>query len=351
MIIIGIDAHKRTHTFAAVDELGRHLGHRTFAATPDGHLDALSWASRWPERSFAVEDCRHLTRRLEAELLRAGESLVRVPTRLTVAERRSSRERGKSDPIDALAVARAALREPGLPVARLDGPARELRLLIDHRDDLVNERTRMTNRLRWHLHELVPTLEIKHRSLRRFVHLDRVAAAVAGLDGTVANIARELLERIRSITVRVNDLEREISKLVTPLAPTLLAIHGCGPLTAAKIVAETGDVTRFRSKAAYARFDGTAPIPVWSSNTERFRLNRGGNRQVNAALHRIALVQLRDKHSASTAYADKRAASGANRTEVLRLLRRRLSDVVFTALQRDVVVYTSSSSPDDAIAA
>src|SRR5712691_2882044 len=123
MVMIGGDSHKRTHTFVVVDELGRKLAEKTLPATTEGHLDALAWAERWPERTWALEDCRHLTRRLESDLLTAGEGVVRVSTRLMAAERRGDRERGKSDPIDALAVARAALREPDLPVARLYGPA------------------------------------------------------------------------------------------------------------------------------------------------------------------------------------------------------------------------------------
>src|SRR5690606_37890846 len=149
-VVIGVDAHKRSHTLVVADALGRKLGEKTVAATSDGHIVAIAWAARWPVRRWAVEDCRHLTRTLEGDLLRAGEELVRVPTKLMADSRRGDRQPGKSDPIDALAVARAAWREPDLPTARLDGPQRELRLLVDHRDDLVAERTRLQTRLRWH---------------------------------------------------------------------------------------------------------------------------------------------------------------------------------------------------------
>lgn len=127
MFTIGIDAHKETLTAVAVDEVGRELGQRMFPATGDGHFALVRWAARWPQRRFAVEDCRHLTRCLESDLLAAGETLVRVHTQLMAGERRGGRERGKSDPIDALAVARVALREPDLPTARPDGPARQRR--------------------------------------------------------------------------------------------------------------------------------------------------------------------------------------------------------------------------------
>ena len=293
MVMIGVDAHMRTHTFVAVDELGRKLAERTLSATSEGHLDAIEWAARWPERTFAPEDCRHVTRRLEGDLLRAGEAVLRVPARLMASERRAARSRGKSDPIDALAVARAAVREPDLPVARLDGEARQLRLLVDHRDDLVAERTRIQSRLRWHLHELFPELVVPPKALRRQHVLDSLEERLCAESGTVAVIARGLVIRTRELTIRANELEREITVIVRRLAPTLPLVAGCGTLSAAKIVGEVAGADRFRSRAAFARWNGTAPIPVWSGNSRNQRLNRGGNRQVNAALHRIAITQWR----------------------------------------------------------
>jgi transposase len=167
-----VDAHKRTHTLVAVDPLGRKLAERTVTATTDGHLRAVEWAKQWPQARFALEDCRHLTRRLEGDLLRAGYHVTRVHTRFMAAARRAGRQPGKSDPIDALAVAQAALREPDLPTARLDGPSQQVKLLSDHRADLVRERTKLINRLRWHLHELDPELHIPPRGLRTYHWLD-----------------------------------------------------------------------------------------------------------------------------------------------------------------------------------
>jgi transposase len=251
------------------------------------------------------------------------------------------RERGKSDPIDALAVARAALREPDLPVAQLDGEARTLRLLVDHRDDLVAERTRLQNRLRWHLHELFPGLEIRPKGLRCFRLLAELEGRLAGHTDAVAAIARELLARRRELTVRAHELEREITRLIRRLAPNLLALPGCRALSAAKIVGEVAGAGRFPSKAAFARWNGTAPVPVWSGPATRFRLNRGGNRQVNAALHRIAITQWRGV-GAGRAYIERRLAAGDHKTEALRLLRRRLSDEVFRRLRADEGVITPS---------
>jgi transposase len=334
MVTLGSDSHKATHTFVATDDNGAQLAQVTLPASSAGHLQALRWAQQWPERVWALEDCRHLSRRLERDLLGAGELAVRVPPKLMAGARRGDRRRGKSDPIDALAVARAALREPDLPRARLDGPEREVRLLLDHREDLVAERTRAQNRLRWHLHELDPGREPPAGSLDRFVVLAELEARVAGHEGTVARIAGELITRIRDLTVSINALEREITVLVTPLVPSLLELRGCGPLTAAKLVGETAGITRFRSRAAYAMHNGTAPVPVWSGNTERHRLNRGGNRQLNCALHRIAVTQMRGPGPARD-YLDRRIGSGNTKTEALRALRRRISDEVYRRLTAD----------------
>ena len=165
---MGIDAHKRTHTAVAIDEAGRKLGEKTTRmTTTEANLELLRWADGFgPDRRFGVEDCRHLSRRLEVDLLAAGEQIVRVPPKLMAHARDAARTYGKSDPIDALAVARAVLREPNLPLAHLDARTRDLRLLVDHREDLVRERTGYINRLRWHLHELDPTWDPVRRDSR-----------------------------------------------------------------------------------------------------------------------------------------------------------------------------------------
>jgi transposase len=342
VVIVGIDAHKRTHTAVAIDGAGRKLGEKTTRmTTTEANLELLRWSDGFgPERRFAVEDCRHLSRRLEADLLGAGEELVRVPPKMMAHARDAARTYGKSDPIDALAVARAAWREPDLPVARLDGPSRDLRLLVDHREDLVRERTSQVNRLRWHLHELDPSWDPAPRSLVRFKTLEATAARLTRLEGTVAWVARDLVGRIRELTVAANELERRISAMVHELAPALLGLPGVGALTAAKIVAETAGVRRFRSKDCFARHNGTAPLPVWSGNTVRHRLSRTGNRQLNAAIHRIAITQMRI-HEPARDYLARRIAMGNTKTEALRALKRRLSDVVFRALLADAETATS----------
>ena len=338
MLVVGVDAHKRTPTAVVVDGLGRQVGQRTVKALTADHLELLRWAERLgAERLWAVEDCRHVSRRLERDLLVAGERIVRVPPQLMAGARRQVRAAGKSDPIDALAVARAALREPDLPVAGLDGAAREVRLLVDHRDDLVGERTRIINRLRWHLHELDPSWDPPAGSLDRYCTLDRIAVRLNQHDGTVARIAGDLTVRARALTVDINRLEREITALITPLAPTLLAVCGVGALTAAKIVGEVADVRRFRSKDAFARHTGTAPQPAWSGQSDRHRLSRGGNRQLNAALHRVTITQGR-YHPDAVAYLARRRTGGNTKAEARRALKRRLSDVIYRCLVADTAL-------------
>src|SRR5436309_10974595 len=161
MIVLGADTHKSSHTIAAVEmATGQLLGDKTVAIGARGFATLLIWARALDsERVFALEDCRHVSGALERFLVSRGERVVRVPPKLMGEARRSARSFGKSDSIDALALARAALREPDLPAAHLDRPAREIQLLVDHREDLVGERTRIQNRLRWHLHDLDPALD------------------------------------------------------------------------------------------------------------------------------------------------------------------------------------------------
>src|SRR5919108_4261939 len=230
MIVIGADTHKRSHALAAADGgTGAVVGERSIRAEDAGHLAALRWARALDEeRVWAIEDCRHVSRRLEQALIAAGERVVRVAPKLMGESRRGERTPGKSDGIDALAVARAVLRH-GLerfPVAFLDERAMEIRLLADHREDLIAERTRAQNRLRWHLVELCPQLEasLPKRSLDRRCQLDRVGRALGRMPAdTRGRIALRLVTRIRQLTREINALEAELRALVRAHRPRLLA--------------------------------------------------------------------------------------------------------------------------------
>jgi transposase len=335
MVVLGVDPHKHSHTVVAVDGAGRKLGQFQVGSGLEGQLRLLGWARQLAgERCWAVEDGRHVAGRLVSGLLGVGERVVWVPPKLMAQARSSARTPGKSDPIDALAVARAALREPGLPAAELPGVALGVRLLVDHREDLVAERTRMINRLRWHVHDLDPGLAPSMRSLDRLCVLDRLGSGLAELSGVRAQIAVELVVRIRELTVRVNQLEREITRLVAPLSGRLRQIVGVGGLTAAKLIGQTGGARRFGRSARFAMHAGVAPIPVWSANRTRHRLNRGGDRQLNAAIHRVAVTQLR-AYPPARVLLGRRIAVGNTKPEALRVLKRHLADVIYAAMCAD----------------
>jgi len=167
MIVIGVDTHKRSHTLVALDAAtGAARGQLTIPATDDGTLVALRFAGELDqERVWALEDCRHVSGRLERGLVASGDRVVRVAPALTESSRKAVRQAGKSDPIDAIAIARAALREgvDSLPVAFLDEQAHEIRVLTDYRDQLISARIRLVNRLRWHLVQTAPELEAQVR--------------------------------------------------------------------------------------------------------------------------------------------------------------------------------------------
>src|SRR4051812_5931410 len=205
MIVLGADTHKRSHAVAGVDgATGRVAGDRTVRARRWSFDDLLQWArTLGEERVWAIEDCRHVSGALERFLLARGERVVRVAPRLMAGARKSSRERGKSDRIDAVAIARAAIREglDTLPVAQLAGAELDVRLLVDHRERLVAQRTAMINDLRWGLHDLWPEFEIPERALIRGCWQERVAGRLARAEQTVrVRIARDELRRVRELT-------------------------------------------------------------------------------------------------------------------------------------------------------
>jgi transposase len=339
MIVIGVDAHKRTHTCAAVAELtGREIAGRTVSARDTGLGSMLAWARELDRaRVWAIEDCRHVTGRLERFLIARGERVVRVAPRLTGAARRGVREPGKSDPIDALAVARVAIREgvDTLPAAYLDPEALEIRQLSDHRERLVGQRTALINDLRWQLHDLDPSFEVPARRLILVRWQTRTAQVLDAMPASVkARIARDELARVRELTIAINALQAELSERVQAYRPRLLQMPGCGPLIAAKAIGETAGAERFPTASKFARITGTAPIPTSSGNRTRYRLDHGGNRQLNTTLHRIAITQLRI-HPPARAYLDKKLAEGKSRREALRCLKRQLARALWHLLLPD----------------
>lgn len=334
MIVIGIDPHQATHTAVAVEgATGALLGELTVRAHPTGYEELLLWARELSaERRFALENVRSWTGSLERFLIGHGEEVVRVPTKLMAKLRFEGRRYGKSDEIDALATARAALREPDLPAARLDGPELEIRLLVDHREALVQERTRVQNRLRACLRDVLPDLELPLRVLRGKYHVERVGRLLARCERTAqVEIAREWLRRNRELNKRCRELEERIHALVQEQAPGLLDLPGCGPLCAGRIIGEVAGIDRFATPAKLAMHAGVAPLPASSGKVQRHRLNRFGNRKLNRALYIVAQVQAREYGPAKD-YMARRQSEGKSRREALRCLKRHLAYRVFKLL-------------------
>jgi transposase len=208
-----------------------------------------------------------------------------------------------------------------------------LKLLVVHRDDLVDERRRAQQRLRWHLYQLDSTLTVPPGALDRAIQLERVGRWLARREQTVqVRIARDLVGRCRSLGHAIGELERELTTLTAQTAPALLELPGCGALTAAKLLCEIGPIERFRTDAQLARHGGVAPLEASSGRTRRHRLDRGGNRQLNCALHRIAVTQAR-MHPPARAYLERKQTEGKSRREAIRCLKRQLARVVFNTLK------------------
>jgi transposase len=336
VIVVGIDPHKNTHTAVVVDTAARQLAELTVKARSRGFERLLGWARTFgDELLFAVEDGRHVSSALERFLLGRGEQIVRVPPKLMALARRNARRRGKSDPIDARAVALAALREPELPRASLPGIEREIRLLVDHREDLLAQRTALQNRLRWHLHDLDPSFVVPRGALDRGIWLRRVEERLAEFAGRLeAEIALEQVRDCSELTGRINALERRIAAMIRPVAPGLMALEGCGALSAAKVLGEVGGVRRFGSDAKFSMHSGTSPLDASSGRNEHHRLNRSGNRQLNCAIHRIAVTQKRI-HEPAKIYLNKKKAEGKTEREALRCLKRHIARRVFVTLEQD----------------
>jgi transposase len=330
MVTIGADPHKQTHTAAAVDELGSEVAHRTVPARPAGNGQVLEWARALDgERVWAVEDVRNVSGSLERFLIDRGETVVRLAPQLMAGARRGVRTRGKSDPIDALAIARAALREgvESLPTARLAGPEREIRMLALYRERLLDMRTRLSNELRWQLHDLWPEWELPAKALTQPGWQTKVASRLARAGQTT-----QVLRRIRELSRATKDLYDKIAALVRKVAPQLLAERGIGVLLAAKFIGEIAGIDRFISDAQLARLAGCAPIPASSGRSDRYRLDPGGNRRLNSAFYMLAIIRI-SQDPRTAVYLAKQRANGKTKREAIRSLKRHLVRRVYHLLR------------------
>lgn len=340
MIVVGIDPHSRLHAAAAVDEQGRLLDGIEVGSGPAELARLLAWIECLPRpRLVAIENARGYGLALVRLLLAQGEELVDVPATLTSDGRRGSGQRGKTDQGDALVVARIGLRDQE-QLLRLDATLLddELKLLADTRDQLIVEAGRWRNRAHALLRVSSPGYQSTTGALASAGSVRRartIAKRSVAQDPVRGRLAVQALDRLAALERDAGKLEREIRELLRIRGCThLLAIRGVGPVVAATILGETRGIGRFRSAAAFAAHSGTAPVPASSGRTQRHRLNRGGNRQLNRALYTIAMVQAR-WDPAARAYLDRKLAEGKSAAEARRCLKRHLANVVYRALTAD----------------
>lgn len=334
MIAVGVDTHKERHHAVALDALGQMLGEAAFAASAAGYADLRRWAARYggpDELVFGIEGAGSWGAGLCQHLQHAGHAVVEVER-----PRRAERRAGKSDRIDALAAAKHVLAGEKVSTPRRRGILSALRALVNVRRATIAERTRLLNQLQAlnvtapvTLRERIGEGTGKQLERRLLSLRSRVGADIE--ERSIFGVMRDLAARSRALAADAKRYERELAELVRSLDDTLLDEPGIGPISAAKLLA--CDPTRFKHEAAFARCNGTAPLPASSGKTVRHRLNRGGDRQVNNAIHTIAII--RRKHDPATrAYLDRRISEGKTKREALRALKRHISRELFKRLAK-----------------
>jgi transposase len=342
-VFVGVDSHKDTLAACVVDEAGREIAAATFENSPAGHTKLLRWAQGIGDVQRVGVECSGTYGAAFGRLLVEHDvAAFEVPTKLSVRERRHLRRPGKSDPGDALAIARVTAREKALPPLGRPQLADDLAVLMDFRDELVVERTSVANRLHADLVVLCPGYSKQLRSLTTSAALDRVVRLLRGCSGLRVDVARRRVARLRQLDRQIVDMTATISDQVKASRTKLTEIPGVGALTAARILAEVGNVSRFPTPAHFASANGTAPIPASSGRTVRHRLNRGGNRRLNRALHFVALTQAH-YHAPAKAYLERKRTQGKTGREAVRCLKRRLSDVVFRTLVAEALPLAAPS--------
>lgn len=335
VLAIGVDTHKASLAACAIDELGRAISEQIFTNDPQGHREFLRWASGLPgPRRIGLEGAAGFGAGLARLLIDAGEDAREVPAILTHRERRHTGQPGKCDRADALAIARVVAREVRLPTALGTALHRDLKLLVDYREQLLAEQTRVRNRLHADLQALQPGYAATLGHLASQSHLRAARRILRPLGGVAAEVASLRLSRLEAIMDEVKQVRRRIEVAVGGSHTALTSVAGVGPVTAAQLLGETGDPRRFHSPAAFAMNCGVAPIPASSGVTCRHRLNRRGNRRLNRALYVVALTQVRC-HPPARAFIERKRAEGKSWWEAVRCLKRHLADVIYRAMLRD----------------
>jgi transposase len=335
-VVIGMDPHKRSATIEIIDDRETVLAGGRFGTDLDGYRAMVALARRYPERIWAVEGCYGIGRHIAQRLVADGETVVDVPPKLSARVRVFATGQGrKTDPVDAHSVAVAALRSKGLRQVAVDDETVALRLLADRRDELGRSRTDLVNRIHKLLLELLPG------GAKTFLRADQARALLATIrprdlvGRTRRRLASELIAELVGIDKKIKTASKELTDLVKATGSSLQDLNGIGPSGAARLIGDIGDIRRFASRGHFASWNGTAPLDASSGDQQRHRLSRAGNRRINRVLHIMAIVQLRHD-TPGRAYYRRRLAEGKTAMEAIRALKRRLSDVVYRHMLRDI---------------
>lgn len=334
-VVIAVDPHKASWTAAAVDESLRSVSTIRVPVSRSGYRELRRFARRWRDAEWAIEGAAGLGAPLASRLREDGITPLDVPAKLAARVRHLSTGHGrKNDDTDALSVGIAALHGAGLHRAEVDEAIAALRAVVEHRADLVKHRTQTVNRLHALLVRLIPAGAPQNLTAELAAQLLRRVRPANPTQAMLRTVAVDLVSETRRLDTRIAAADKQITTAVASTGSTLTELYGIGPLLAGKILARVGAVHRFRSAAAFAAFNGTAPIEVSSGDVVRHRLCRAGDRQLNHALHIMAITQIA-RDTEGRAYYRRKRAAGKSHREALRCLKRRLSDVVYRQLVRD----------------
>jgi transposase len=335
-VMIGVDPHKLSNTIVVIDAAEKVLEEHRFVNDRDGYKALKATARSYRDRTWAVEGAKGVGLSLAQRLVFDGEPVINVPAKLAARVRAFGGGSGrKTDSADAHAVALAGLRATNLAVVTPDDVTTVLRLLADRHQQLIEQRIATLNRLHDLLQTLIPGGAKPGLSATKAKELLSTVRPRDQVGKARKRIAVEYLTELVTVDTKLKDLQKQIAAVLDEHSTSLVEVRGVGNLLAAKIVAEVGDIRRFPTKHHFASYTGTAPIDASSGDNNRHRLNRGGTRRLNHALHIIAICQIRYPGDGQDYYRRKRAA-GKSPLEAIRCLKRRLSDVVYRHLIADL---------------